>query len=687
MVLRPRFSGPDFGWLTVGFWAVLILALASRFSWLEAYPSEWVVPLAVFINRLMDFVVEQTQFVTRLIAGIVGAPMEGVRWLLLTTPWAIVSAFFVCIAHYAGGAKLALFTATAMIYMLVTRYWDASINTLALVGVAVFFAVALGFALGLIAYKRPSFDRVLQAAADMMQTIPAFAYLIPVLLLFGFGATAGLIASVIYATPPIMRNTVLGLSRVPAELSEAAEMSGCSPLQSLIMVKLPSAARQIMVGVNQTTMAAFSMVIIAATIGGSDDIGWAVLNSLRKADFGESLLAGIVIVQMAMIMDRITSGWMARRRNEIASGRSEDRRGVLFIHCGILCAVVLACLIFPALREYPDAWTYKPVKGINDWLNSFISHYGYIADWIKQTSFYYLLLPLRIGFSQAATPYTWGFQMTPAIMIQYWVAAVALVGIVGLRFGHGAATAVGVASWVFFFGTTGIAWPTFMAAIGYLAYRSGGVKLSAFALFVMGFILVNGFWEPAMMSLYLCGTAVVSCFIVGGVIGIWAASNDAVSAIVRPIGNTLQTMPQFVLLIPALMLFQVGEFTALIAIVLYAIVPPIIYVEHGLRTVPRDLIEAATQIGVSPWQMLFDVKIPAARPIILLGLNQTIMFGLAMLVITALVGTRDLGQEVYVGLSQADAGKGLIAGMSIAMIAMLSERIISASASSEHRPS
>jgi glycine betaine/proline transport system permease protein len=101
--------------------------------------------------------------------------------------------------------------------------------------------------------------------------------------------------------------------------------------------------------------------------------------------------------------------------------------------------------------------------------------------------------------------------------------------------------------------------------------------------------------------------------------------------------------------------------------------------EHGLRTVPRELIEAATQLGVSPRQMLFEVKIPAAWPVIMLGLNQTIMFGLAMLVITALVGTRDLGQEVYIGLSQADPGKGLIAGICIAMIAMLSERIISAS--------
>jgi glycine betaine/proline transport system permease protein len=133
------------------------------------------------------------------------------------------------------------------------------------------------------------------------------------------------------------------------------------------------------------------------------------------------------------------------------------------------------------------------------------------------------------------------------------------------------------------------------------------------------------------------------------------------------------------------MLFQVGEFTALIAIILYAIVPPIIYVEHALRHVPTNLIEAATQMGVSRSQMLFEVKLPAAWSGIMLGLNQTIMFGLAMLVITALVGTRDLGQQVYLGLSNADAGMGLIAGISIALIAMTADRIIHASISTSRK--
>ena len=131
-------------------------------------------------------------------------------------------------------------------------------------------------------------------------------------------------------------------------------------------------------------------------------------------------------------------------------------------------------------------------------------------------------------------------------------------------------------------------------------------------------------------------------------------------------------------LIPALMLFKVGEFTALIAVMLYAIVPPIRYVEHGVRNVAPDVVEAVRQMGSTPSQLLWQVKLPLALPVVMLGLNQTIMAALSMLAIAAMVGTRDLGQQVYVGLGKADAGMGLIAGLAIAFIAITSDRITQA---------
>ena len=145
-----------------------------------------------------------------------------------------------------------------------------------------------------------------------MQTVPAFAYLIPILLLFGFGATVGLVASVLYAFPPMVRNTIVGLRGVPATVIDSGLMSGATPSQLFWSVRVPTARRQLLLGVNQSTMASLSMVIIASIIGGTNDIGWEVLSTIRKALFGESILAGIVIALMAMILDRITSGFALR---------------------------------------------------------------------------------------------------------------------------------------------------------------------------------------------------------------------------------------------------------------------------------------------------------------------------------------------------------------------------------------
>jgi glycine betaine/proline transport system permease protein len=178
-----------------------------------------------------------------------------------------------------------------------------------------------------------------------------------------------------------------------------------------------------------------------------------------------------------------------------------------------------------------------------------------------------------------------------------------------------------------------------------------------------------------MLSVYLCGIAVVFCFIMGTSLGIWAAHNSIVSAIVRPINDTLQTIPLFVILIPFVMLFKIGDFTALLAIIIYAIVPSVRYAEHGIRNLSSEVIEASKMMGSTKMQLLFFVKIPLAMPVIMLGLNQTIMYGIAMLVIAALIGTNGLEQIVFIGLTDGNMGKGLIAGISLAIIAMIADQM------------
>jgi glycine betaine/proline transport system permease protein len=194
----------------------------------------------------------------------------------------------------------------------------------------------------------------------------------------------------------------------------------------------------------------------------------------------------------------------------------------------------------------------------------------------------------------------------------------------------------------------------------------------------MTFMLVAGVWPEAMMSVYLCGIAVVLSFGLGAGLGIWASLSDRVSRTLRPINDTLQTMPLFVFLIPFVMIFKIGDFTALLAIIAYAFVPAARYTEHGLRNLPEDVIEAAQCMGCTKWQHLWQVKLPLAFPVLMLGLHQTIMYAVSMLVITALVGTSDLGQRVYIGLGDGDFGVGIIAGIGMAIIAMTADRMMQA---------
>jgi glycine betaine/proline transport system permease protein len=179
-----------------------------------------------------------------------------------------------------------------------------------------------------------------------------------------------------------------------------------------------------------------------------------------------------------------------------------------------------------------------------------------------------------------------------------------------------------------------------------------------------------------METVYLCGISVLIACAIGIPTGILAARNERAHRIVRAIVDTLQTLPAFAYLIPAVMLFRVGDFAAMLAVVAYSIVPAIRYTDHGIRQIDPSLVEAARAVGCTRRQLLTKVQLPLAFPEIMLGVNQTIMMALSMLVITALVGTRELGQEVYIALTKADVGRGLVAGICVACIAMTADRLI-----------
>ncbi len=674
----PRADPALVSWIVVAVVAVVFFGLRDEVGWIKAYPKDWVIPFSDWMNDAMAWFVANFKWLFRAISWLLDWPMRGLGNLLHWLPWPATIAIVVALAHAASGWRLAVFSALSLFYMVVVGYWEESMNTLALVGVAVPLAVAIGFVIGIWGFKSPAARQVIVPMLDIMQTVPTFAYLIPILLLFGFGPVVGLVASVIYAVPPMVRNTMLGLALVPTEIVESGRMAGCTERQLLGWVQIPAAAHNIMMGVNQAIMAALSMVIIAAVIGGFADIGWEVLSTMRKAQTGQSFLAGIVIALMAMMMDRISRGFAERSGAARArvTGHGFRDRPTLYMVLGAAVALIALAYLAPALRTFPKEWIFYPAQPINDAVSYVVTEYKDQTDAIKAGALYYFMLPLRIGFESVARPRSWGFELTPGVIAVY-VAIVAALAFVAWRLSSWrSVVGVAVCGGFYYFGTLGTPWPVFVLLVTLLAYQVGGWRLALFAFLGLGFILVTGEWSRAMLTIYLAAAAVFISFVLGAGLGIWAAHSDRVSAFLRPINDTLQTMPLFVFLIPVIMVFLLGEFPALLAIIIYAIVPAIRYTESGLRNVAPDVVEAAESIGCTRPQILWQVKLPLALPEIMLGLNQTIMFGLAMLVIAALVGTMGLGQLVYEGVTKANFGWGVIAGGDIALIAMITDRIL-----------
>ncbi|MCH7795590.1 MAG: ABC transporter permease subunit, partial [Proteobacteria bacterium] len=654
-------------WLVTGVAVVALFALRGQYDWVTKLPEELVIPLDAWLNAFMDLFVVNFKWLFRAMSGLLEWPMNGLQALLHWLPWPATIAGSVVVAHLAGGWRLAVFTLCTLMYMVIVGYWDESMNTLALVGMAVPLSVAVGLFAGILDFSYRPAKSVIQPTLDLMQTVPAFAYLIPVLLLFGFGPVVGLVAATLYACPPMVRNVSLGLQRVPVDIVESAKMSGCTDRQLLWWVRLPAAMPTIMIGVNQTIMCALSMVIIAAIIGGFGDIGWEVLSTMRRAQFGQSLLAGLVIVLIAMNFDRISRGLTSRQRvSQARTGTLWQRHAHLWVALVAIMVAVALAQVLPELHDYPKAWIFYPAAVVNDAVTWFTANYFFATSAIKSWTLFYFLLPIRIGLENSVTPHFWGFALNLWISLGYAAAVAGLALWVDRATSWRGAVAVLITGGLFYFGTTGTPWAVFILVVTVTAFRVGGWRVGVFALGGLCFMLFTGIWERAMLSVYLCGTAVLIAFLAGGLLGIWAARNDRVSAFLRPINDTLQTIPLYVFLIPIIMVFLVGEFSALLAVIAYAIVPAIRYTEHGIRHVPAETVEAARAMGCTPRQLLWQVQLPLALPEIMLGLNQTIMLGLAMLVIAALVGTLGLGQMIYIALTAADFGKGAVAGLGIA---------------------
>jgi glycine betaine/proline transport system permease protein len=482
--------------------------------------------------------------------------------------------------------------------------------------------VAGGLGLGLLAWRRPWLRRAILPVLDLMQTIPVFAYLVPILILFGFGPVAAVVATVIYALPPMTRTTLLALDRVPAELRDLGRMIGCTRAQMTWRVMVPAAKDGLTVGVNQVIMLSLNMVIIASMIG-AGGLGFDVLTALRRLDFGAGIEAGFAIVALAVVLDRLSQAAADRAAAPPRPGPA--RHGFLVAALATVALAAVVGLAVPAAQAWPEAWRLSSGAIWSDavaWINV---NYFDTLEAVKNALLLNLLIPVK-------------------------------------RF------------------MVGLPWLGVAGILALLGWRLGGARLALLAGGLTVLVASVRLWEEAMTTVYLCGLSVVAAMLIGLPAGIAVAGRDRLWRGVRVLLDTLQTLPSFVYLMPAVMLFRVGDFTAMLAVVAFSVAPAVRYTVLGLQGVDPRLIEAGRAMGCTPWQILTRIRLRLALPEILLGVNQTIMFALSMLVITALVGTRDLGQEVYIALTKADAGRGLVAGLAVAAIAIVADRLIAAAA-------
>ena len=237
--------------------------------------------------------------------------LDTVSLALMGTPWPVVMIVICVIAWRSAGPRVAIFTAAALAYIAFLGYWEIAMETVALVGAAVVLCVIIGIPLGIWFGKSMRAYRIAEPVLDLMQTLPAFVYLIPIIAFFGTGNPPGILATIIFGMPPVIRRTALGVRGVPEMIKEAASAFGASNWQILRDVEIPLALPSIMTGVNQTILMCLSMVVIISLIGGGG-LGQVILEALQFAAKGPGLLGGFAILFVAMVIDRIVQGAFRR---------------------------------------------------------------------------------------------------------------------------------------------------------------------------------------------------------------------------------------------------------------------------------------------------------------------------------------------------------------------------------------
>lgn len=502
--------------------------------------------------------------------------------------------------------------------------WTDSMDTLAMTFAAVILSLAIGIPVGIWAGLS---DRALKAVTpilDLAQILPTLVYLAPLALFFLIGPASATIATMVYSIPIAVRLTAFGIRGVPTSPVEASISMGTTKRQLLQKVQLPMSSRTIIMGVNQTVMAALSFVVIAALIG-APGLGKPVIDALIIRDVGGGFVAGIAVVLIAIMLDRSTSAAISKEDSFVPPSEADRKRRKI----GLVIAGVLAIVGIVLSRQMSWAAFFPKQVDISTQIAS-ASDSG--VKWVTENLEFFTL-----GFSKAVT-----------------------VGVLNPLESV----------------LTNSPWYLTIVMITLFSLILGGIRSAIVSATLLGGIVATGLWYDTMITFTQTIVATLLTMIVGVVVGVWIGRNARAERALRPILDAGQTLPAFVYLIPMLGFFGPSRFTAIATGIIYSIPIVVKIVGQGIRDVPVNMIEAATSTGSTKWQLITKVQLPAAKKSLLLATNQGLIFVLAVVVIGGFVGAGGLGYLVLLGSSKPELqGKGLVAGFCILLLGVMIDRI------------
>ena len=544
------------------------------------------------------------------------------RWPRLgPIPWVVIAATFAVIGYALAGWRLAMISGGTFVWIAVMGQWKWAMETLSVIVVAAPLSIVIGLAVGTLAWRSRFAERIINPLLNIAQSMPHFAYMIPVVVFIGVGPKAGAIVTVIFSVPPMIRMTLLGLRAVSPEIIESGKMSGATRWQLMTRVRLPAARTELLIGVNQVIMQSLAMVVLASFIG-MPGLGQKLLQLLQALKIGLSVEIGITIVLLAVVLDRLSKAWAVKQPEHHAPGASWIQRHRYWVIWAGLVAIGLGlAALHPYFIEVDRKQALSLAGPIDSLVGGFIDMISPVTDWLRWFLITWILIPVRDAFL---------WLPTSAVLV-------------------------------------------LLAGIG---WRIGGARSALICLAFVLPIALSGWWDRAMITVYTVTVSVALALIIGVPLGIFGASKPVRAQRFLLICDTLQTFPSFIYLIPVVMLFGVNDVAVVAAVMVFATVPIIRYTIEGLRGIPPEIVESAEMSGSTNGQILWHVKLPLAVPTLVVGANQSIMFALFMVIIAAFIGTQDLGQEMQRALSSTDVGKGLVLGFAVAFMGMMTDHLI-----------